>query len=176
MPAAPERAISRSWPWKTASAEPVPQTVELGSASPPGWSAMAADGDPSGSVGGGGPCPRLGGLAMNRQLVHCAARWVEIALIPVLWLIPAGAMAQPSRRSYLPPQRPVPPAVGPRFGGASCSHRVRTYPRAGRRSVAPASGGASWGDSTRSGRRSVALTSGGASWGDSPGRAAVRWP
>jgi len=54
---------------------------------------------------------------MNRQLVRLAARWVEIALIPVLWLIPAGAMAQPSRRSYFPPQRPVPPVVGPRFGG-----------------------------------------------------------
>ena len=31
---------------------------------------------------------------MTRQLVRGAARWVEIAVIPVLWLIPADAMAQ----------------------------------------------------------------------------------
>ena len=73
---------------------------------------------------------------MTRQLVRGAARWVEIALIPVLWLIPADAMAQRHSRGgggggrhfSQPAPRQQSTAISPHSYSESPSNPRRPWP------------------------------------------------
>ena len=82
---------------------------------------------------------------MTRQLVRGAARWVEIALIPVLWLIPADAMAQRHSRGgggggrhfSQPAPRQQSTAISPHSYSESPSNPRRPWPPDPRRPWPP---------------------------------------